>query len=60
VAALLLALVRHYKSEHTPALGAPLRRVHVATHSALGLLLREARADLSSVTPARQVEIGRE
>jgi valyl-tRNA synthetase len=53
--------VRRYKSEHTLALGAPLERVHVATDDvALAALLREARADIASVTRARQVEIGRE
>jgi valyl-tRNA synthetase len=53
--------VRRYKSEHTLALGAPLERVHVAPQDpALAVLLREARADIASVTRARQVVIGRE
>ena len=53
--------VRRYKSEHTLALGAPLQRVHVATQdAALAALLREAQADIASVTRARQVEIGRD
>jgi hypothetical protein len=60
VAALLIAFMRRYTSEHTPALGAAPRRVHVATHSALGALRREARADIASLTRARQVEIGRD
>jgi valyl-tRNA synthetase len=53
--------VRRFKSEHTLSLGAPLERVHVATQDAdLAALLREARADIGSVTRARQVEIGRD
>jgi valyl-tRNA synthetase len=53
--------VRRYKSEHTLALGSPLRCVHVATHDAtLAAQLREARADIAGVTRARQVEIGRD
>ena len=53
--------VRRYKSAHALSLGAPLDRVHVATHdAALAALLREARADIASVTRAKQVEIGRD
>jgi valyl-tRNA synthetase len=53
--------VRRYKSEHTLALGASLPCVHVATQdAALVTLLREARADIASVTRARQVVIGRD
>lgn len=50
--------VRRYKSESNLSLGAPLYRLHLAVRNrALSLILKEAEADLMSITRARHVDI---
>jgi valyl-tRNA synthetase len=49
---------RRYKSEHALSLSAPLERLQVAVaDAALAVPLRDAAADISSVTRARRVEV---
>jgi valyl-tRNA synthetase len=51
--------VRRYKSERNLSLGAQLGRLYLATQDAsLVALLRDAEADLISITRARQVRVG--
>jgi valyl-tRNA synthetase len=51
--------VRRYKSEHNLPLGSELGRLQLATHDeALAATLRQAEADLASITRAQEVEIG--
>jgi valyl-tRNA synthetase len=53
--------VRRYKSERGLSLGTELARLCLATgEAALAALLREAEADLLSITRARQVSVGHE
>lgn len=51
--------VRRYKSEQNLSLGTELGRLQVEVHEpALADLLQEAAADISSITRAKQVEVG--
>ncbi|MBN1877585.1 MAG: valine--tRNA ligase [Anaerolineae bacterium] len=50
--------VRRYKSEHNLALGAELTHLYLAIEdAALGMLLRESVADLTSITRAQNIDI---
>jgi valyl-tRNA synthetase len=50
--------VRRYKSESNISLGTELKRLQLATtEPGLARMLQEARADIMSVTRARQIEV---
>jgi valyl-tRNA synthetase len=50
--------VRRYKSESNISLGTELERLQLATHdNSIARMLQEARADIVSVTRARQLEV---
>ncbi|HET7638187.1 MAG TPA: hypothetical protein VFK47_05535, partial [Ktedonobacteraceae bacterium] len=50
--------VRRYKSESNISLGTELKRLQLATKDTdIARMLQEARADIMSVTRARQVEV---
>jgi valyl-tRNA synthetase len=50
--------VRRYKTKHQLHMGAELERLQIATRdAALGKELREANADIRSITRAKQVEV---
>jgi valyl-tRNA synthetase len=50
--------VRRYKSESNISLGTELKRLQLATNdAAIASMLQEARADIISVTRARQIEV---
>lgn len=54
----LATAVRRYKSEASISLGTELQRLQLATDDAgIAAMLREARADIKSVTRAREIEV---